>query len=624
MATKKRSTKKPVAAKKPAPKPARAVPAPVTPGQVVQLPLAALREDPANIRVTFDAEKLKALAADIAGRGIEQPITVTADPDGKGHIIKHGARRFRAAKLAGLKVVPVIIVDPAAVTLAKGEDPGMRRLFDQFAENFQREDLNAIDLAHFYDRLRAAPPAGFGIKVAHIPDLLAANGLKEVSRSHIQNTLALLELPAWAQEYMRQGLLTPAHAAPIKYAMLSPNVLKIVQKELAKEMANAGKEDRDGDPTHAPSASELYRSVINTFDEEHIDLTNGPTHYKEDERVYYDPKRLTDAERAELRVVEMPGPWSGAGTQYFALATDVHKRMNAAAKEAYIAKREKQQQKQKAAAKNANGGKAPPDRGANPQRLHEHLHDHLQGWCRLHLPGGEDSATQLMLMAWLAHGAPEVQFMDDDEPRLTQGIHVSHDYSLHHAAKAARAYKLRHFLARDFHNPKDPIEVASEAFGQLRTWANALADHMLQERRIESPNVAILALHFGFKLDEHYRVTDEYLRLHTKAGLDALVKPLLKQHKELQAAWLKCSKGAQMRAFCVEHADAIGVPPDIRELWEELTAPDEEDEYLAEQATGGGKKKRGKKAANEDATAGEAVAGAAAGGDNDQLDEAAE
>jgi len=112
--------------------------APGSTGKPLEIPLSSIEEDPDQPRRAFDAETLEELAASIRERGVLQPIGVTpAGPNGM-HRIVFGARRFRAARLAGRATI--------AAFIHSGEisDP-----YDQMIENIQRDDLSAADIAAF-------------------------------------------------------------------------------------------------------------------------------------------------------------------------------------------------------------------------------------------------------------------------------------------------------------------------------------------------------------------------------------------------------------------------------------------------------------------------------------------
>jgi len=110
---------------------------PVNTGAPMMVAIDRLDEDRDNPRTEFPAHELEELAADIAERGILQPIVVeTVDLDGRC-FIRFGAKRFRAARLAGLKEVPVTV----------SRQP--RDAYDQVAENLKRHALSPLDLARF-------------------------------------------------------------------------------------------------------------------------------------------------------------------------------------------------------------------------------------------------------------------------------------------------------------------------------------------------------------------------------------------------------------------------------------------------------------------------------------------
>jgi len=141
----------------------------------------------------FDEESLQALADSIKAQGILQPILVRRNPDNPaGYEILAGERRWRAAQAAQLHEVPVII-----------RDLGDREASEiALVENIQRQDLNPIEEAQGYKRLVEE----FG----HTQEALAQALGK--SRSHIANTLRLLNLPDEIQTMIADGRLTAGHA----------------------------------------------------------------------------------------------------------------------------------------------------------------------------------------------------------------------------------------------------------------------------------------------------------------------------------------------------------------------------------------------------------------------------
>ncbi|MFZ4124860.1 MAG: ParB/RepB/Spo0J family partition protein [Rickettsiales bacterium] len=159
---------------------------------VATLPLDKLVAGKYQPRREFDVGALAELTVSIEKNGIMQPILVRAVAGGKYEIIA-GERRFRAAKHAKLKTVPVLIRDDVndqqALELA-------------LVENIQRQDLNPLEEATGYQRLMD--------EFKYTQDKLSAVVGK--SRSHVANLLRLLSLPEGVKKYVETGDLTMGHA----------------------------------------------------------------------------------------------------------------------------------------------------------------------------------------------------------------------------------------------------------------------------------------------------------------------------------------------------------------------------------------------------------------------------
>jgi ParB family chromosome partitioning protein len=155
------------------------------------LPVAFLRPGKYQPRKTFDAEPLNNLAASIKEVGVLSPILVRPiGPD--AYEIVAGERRWRAAQLAKLHDVPVVIremADREALEIA-------------IVENVQRADLNAIEEATAYMELIEQ----FGRTQEEVAQEIGK------SRSHVANTIRLLKLPDSVKDMVRDGRLTAGHA----------------------------------------------------------------------------------------------------------------------------------------------------------------------------------------------------------------------------------------------------------------------------------------------------------------------------------------------------------------------------------------------------------------------------
>lgn len=155
------------------------------------LPIGAISPNQRQPRTQFDEEALAALTASVRELGVLQPVLVRPTGAGSFELIA-GERRWRAAKRAGLSLIPAIVrtVDD---TLS---------LEQALVENIQREDLNPLDEAAAYQQL---------LEDFHLThDELASRVGK--SRAAISNTLRLFQLPPTVQRLVAEGRLTAGHA----------------------------------------------------------------------------------------------------------------------------------------------------------------------------------------------------------------------------------------------------------------------------------------------------------------------------------------------------------------------------------------------------------------------------
>ena len=158
-----------------------------------KVPIEFLRPNPRNPRKYFDEEHLQELTESIRARGLIQPIVVRALPQTPDvYEIIAGERRWRAAQRAGVHDVPIHLVeasDQEALELA-------------IVENIQRADLNPIEEAGGFDQLMRE----FGYTQADLGKVLGK------SRSHVANTLRLLQLSPALKAKVGSGLLSAGHA----------------------------------------------------------------------------------------------------------------------------------------------------------------------------------------------------------------------------------------------------------------------------------------------------------------------------------------------------------------------------------------------------------------------------
>lgn len=159
-----------------------------------QIKLTEIVADPDQPRRSFDETRLEEMAASIEAHGVLQPIVV-APYQGKYQIVA-GERRFRASQMAGLDRIPALVR-----TLS-----GQHKLELSLIENLQRHDLNVLETATAYLKLRDQ----FNLTLEEIGKRVGGK-----STSAISNTLRLLRLPENVREAIREGKLHEGQARPL-------------------------------------------------------------------------------------------------------------------------------------------------------------------------------------------------------------------------------------------------------------------------------------------------------------------------------------------------------------------------------------------------------------------------
>ena len=187
-------------------------------------------------RREFSKEAIEALAASIKEHGVLQPIVVTKE-DGKYKIVA-GERRWRASKIAGLKEIPAIVR-----TL-----DSQNRIEIAIIENAQREDLNAIELATAYAKLKTQ----FNLSTE---DIAAKVGKSE---SSVQNTMRLLTLPDDVKRTMVKEKLTEGVMRPL--VSRDEATIKKVLPKIIKEGWTARKVERYFADTKKKSSAALTKN----------------------------------------------------------------------------------------------------------------------------------------------------------------------------------------------------------------------------------------------------------------------------------------------------------------------------------------------------------------------------
>lgn len=208
-----------------------------SPGKTV--PIELVRPGKYQPRRNFDPEEMESLIASIREKGILQPLLVRRDPEIAGEYeLVAGERRWRAAQVAGLHEVPVVVRDLAdrdALEIA-------------LIENVQRQDLTPLEEAEGYRRLME--------EFRHTQEDLARSVGK--SRSHVANLMRLLALPDSVKELMDRGDLTAGHARALLTAA-DPESLaeEVVRRGLnvrqTEDLARGDKAKREGGKAPPPA-----------------------------------------------------------------------------------------------------------------------------------------------------------------------------------------------------------------------------------------------------------------------------------------------------------------------------------------------------------------------------------
>lgn len=268
-------------------------------GAVTKLPLQKVEPNPDQPRRTFDEEELQALADSIAAHGILQPLAVRASGGGFYQIIA-GERRWRAARMAGLSEVPVVVLE--------ADDRTVMEL--ALVENLQRQDLNPMEEAEGYQRL---------MKEYGLTQEEAAARVGK-SRPAVANALRLLLLPEEVRSLVEDGTISAGHARAIlslpAARLQKAAAQKIVALRLSVRQAEAMckrmlQEEEKPEPKPAPLTvdyvAECEKSLTRRLDRK-VRIVNGKRKGRFELEFYgqEDLQRLYDALLALGKTEEKP------------------------------------------------------------------------------------------------------------------------------------------------------------------------------------------------------------------------------------------------------------------------------------------------------------------------------
>jgi len=168
--------------------------APLTSSSGGELSVDLIDANPEQPRTRFDESALAELSASLSRHGVLQPILVRAMPDGRYRLVA-GERRLRAARLAGIEMIPAVVRDV-------DEDNGLELAL---VENLQREDLDPIDEAKAFEALMEVG----GLAQSDVALRVGKD------RSTVANAMRLLDLPFEVQEMISEGTLSAGHGRAI-------------------------------------------------------------------------------------------------------------------------------------------------------------------------------------------------------------------------------------------------------------------------------------------------------------------------------------------------------------------------------------------------------------------------
>ncbi len=229
------------------------------------IPVEKIKPNPQQPRSTINQETLNELADSIREHGIIQPLIVSADEDNDTYTIIAGERRWHAAKMAGLSMVPAIersVTEQGQLELA-------------LIENLQRSDLTPLEMAEAYHQLAET------FSMTH--EMIAERVGK--SRVSVTNTLRLLNLPDQVRESLAEGLISEGHArallglesAQAQRAALSTVLnlgLNVRQTEALVKKMTGERKRAISKPARSPEVSDLEIRLRNHL-ETRVNLNSG-------------------------------------------------------------------------------------------------------------------------------------------------------------------------------------------------------------------------------------------------------------------------------------------------------------------------------------------------------------
>jgi ParB family transcriptional regulator, chromosome partitioning protein len=221
------------------------------PGRVAELDLDWIEPNPLQPRSDIDREELDALANSIREHGVIQPVIVTESDGSTPYRLIAGERRWRAARQAGLEVIPAII-----------RESSPRAMLElALIENIQRADLNVLEEATAYRQLIE----DFGLKHGDLAERVGKN------RSTITNALRILQCPEEAQQALMSNTITEGHARALLGLPSSVEQLAALQLVISRDLTvrqteRLVREWNSGNSPHDDLASRRPDPIIRDFE----------------------------------------------------------------------------------------------------------------------------------------------------------------------------------------------------------------------------------------------------------------------------------------------------------------------------------------------------------------------
>lgn len=210
-----------------------------------ELSIDLIQANPKQPRTRFDDDALKELSASIKQVGVIQPIVVRPIGGGRFEIIA-GERRYRAAKMAGLKSVPVV-----------SRTAGQQQTLElALIENVQREDIGPVEAARAYKQLMDE----FDLKQEEVATRVGK------SRSTVANTVRLLNLPSRIVEALHEGKVTEGQARPLLGLKDQAVQLALFERVVTRSLSAREVERIVGLATNPPEPRARKKGVVDESD----------------------------------------------------------------------------------------------------------------------------------------------------------------------------------------------------------------------------------------------------------------------------------------------------------------------------------------------------------------------